>query len=233
MANKWIHEYGQEFQHPCSLNPEEWEGLNISWAPWSTRASLYNWEAHLQAKRKEAAKKWTHRQGRGEPWKGSLHLWFELRAPGSLERTADSAAVDLDSTTPRGGVERNGTVGNRTLEGKCSLAPTGQFMQMERDLWLCTLCWFQLTVQGFLPLAFLKTYILCSSFPTMDPLKGLSLQINKAEPCVDSQNFILKCVNAKFIKIIRMQGWMCINWCIRHLKISIRCDGVDKNKCLF
>lgn len=23
VANKWIHEYGQEFQHRCSLNPDE------------------------------------------------------------------------------------------------------------------------------------------------------------------------------------------------------------------
>lgn len=23
VANKWIHEYGQEFRHGCSLNPEE------------------------------------------------------------------------------------------------------------------------------------------------------------------------------------------------------------------
>ena len=48
---------------------------------------------------------------------------------------------------------------------------------------------------------------------------GLSLQINTAELCADSQNIILKCVNAKFIKILSVPGWTCMNGCMRHLKI--------------
>lgn len=67
VANKWIHEHGQEFQHRCSLNPDEWEGWSSSRAPFSfTRASLYNWEAPSQAERSMEPEKWAHRAGEGE-----------------------------------------------------------------------------------------------------------------------------------------------------------------------
>lgn len=33
VANKWIHEYGQEFKHRCSLNPEEWHESKCALGP--------------------------------------------------------------------------------------------------------------------------------------------------------------------------------------------------------
>lgn len=52
-----------------------------------------------------------------------------IGAPGPREPEAYSAAVDMDSTRLRGGVEVDW--GNQPPEAKCSLALIGQFLQME------------------------------------------------------------------------------------------------------
>lgn len=89
VANKWIHEYGQEFQHRCSLNPQEWRGGAIAGPLWS--ASLCNCEP--QGERRRQQESWCTSKG-SENWGACICDWSP-KAPGILECTADTAAVDM------------------------------------------------------------------------------------------------------------------------------------------
>lgn len=52
VANKWIHEYGQEFLRRCSLNPEEWG-----------KGCICNWKAYLRGEKNEVRSQKRHGMG--------------------------------------------------------------------------------------------------------------------------------------------------------------------------
>lgn len=84
---------------PTSLQPQSWRVREVdnSLGPWSTRTSLYNCEAHLQAERRSQTG--SEHTGRGERLKGRLRLWFEPEAPKQpLVNVGPSTAVDMDRT---------------------------------------------------------------------------------------------------------------------------------------
>lgn len=85
VANKWIHEYGQEFQHRCSLNPDEWEGWSSSWAPFRSEEPASTIERHPRRQREVWSRKSEHTdQGKGrEP----ASVIGAPGAPGSLKHT--------------------------------------------------------------------------------------------------------------------------------------------------
>lgn len=121
-------------------------------------------ERHMVGRRWEPGK-WAHRQGMG---RACICDWSPRpQGAWSIQHTA---AVEVDSTRLRGRAEEKWGSWQSAPEAKWSLGPTGQFMQMEGGLCLRALCWLQLTVQGCVPLEFLKTDILCSPLPTLGPL---------------------------------------------------------------
>lgn len=126
----------------------------------------------VKGKETEAARKWTHRQGVWEPRRGGLHLWLEPQAPGSLEHIADTAAVEMDSTTPRGGVQEEWGSWQSAPRGQmvfCSYWPVSA--DGERPLLSHTVLVSVNCVRLFTS-RLLKN--VCSTFPKLHSLKGLS-----------------------------------------------------------
>lgn len=98
-------------------------------------------ERHTCRRREGGSQKLSIQAGEErEPLWGSLHLWLEPRAPGGLKRTVLQWTWIAQGWEV--GEKRSGAVGNQPQEAKCSPAPTGQFLQMERGLCRRTLCWF-------------------------------------------------------------------------------------------
>lgn len=169
VANKWIHEHGQEFLHPCSLNPDEWDGW-ITGPLQARDPCLHNWKA---CREKVEARKVSLQ---AQDWE-SLHLWLELVAPWGpevystlLQRTWTAQGWEVSWRTSGGNWQS-------APQAKCSLAHAGQLLPIERGLCLRTQGWFQLTLQGSVPPESLNM----DPLPTLGLLSGLSLQINTTE----------------------------------------------------
>lgn len=122
VANKWIHEYGQEFQRRCSLNPEEWDGWSNSCGPaWSASQPLQS----QGRERKDTARKWA--PGRGAESCERVACICDW-SPGP--QGAEAASADADSTRLscilEGGVEVERDSGQTVPEAKCSPTPTAR-----------------------------------------------------------------------------------------------------------
>lgn len=137
MANKWIHEYGQEFLHPCSLKSDEWAGR--------TTGPLQAWARGM--KRDSGSQKIIAPK-QAEDWE-SLHLWLEAVVEPEV---CSGSRLQMDSTR-LGGVTENqwGGHGQSAAVAKCFLARAGRCLQNERGLCLRTQGWFQLTLLGSVP----------------------------------------------------------------------------------
>lgn len=213
VANKWIHEHGQEFQHRCSLNPEEWEGWSDSWAPFlEYKSQPLQLRGTLAGGEKEGARKWAHRQGRRKPLWGSLRLWLEPRAPGSLKHTV------LEWTRTRGGVEEDW--------GSWQSAPRGQTLSCsywpvpadgERPLPSHTVL-VSLNCAGLFASLLKNWHVAAHTGPTQ------GFVITNQHWCTLRTQRHLTCLN---------HSTQCLSWCTKQLEFSMLCNVAAKNKMLF
>lgn len=169
VANKWIHEYGQEFLHPCTLNPDEWDG----WITGPLQARDLASTIGRHAERRWEPEKWAYRHRTGRACISDWNTW----APGDLRCTALCCTGHGQHKAQRCHGEPVGAIGSQPPQAKCSLAHAGQLLPIERGLCLCTQGWFQLTPQDSVPPASLNM----DPLPTLGLLSGLSLQINTTE----------------------------------------------------
>lgn len=77
VANKWVHEYGQEFRRRCSLNPEEWKEQEPQWL------TSFN-DQHLQVRGRKAENERHQQQPHVFKRTATAALWREDDSHGCL-----------------------------------------------------------------------------------------------------------------------------------------------------